>query len=266
MRSEIFRSSFCFCINAKMERYFRQTILNGFGEEGQRKLADSSVLVVGVGGLGSAVCTYLTAAGIGRLRMVDSDEISLHNLQRQVLYRENQIGKSKVLEAAKQLQLLNSTVKIEAFNDYFCKKNAIDLVEDVDIVVDATDNFKSRYLINDVCVGLDKPFVYGAISEFIGQVAVFNYQKGATYRCLFPDEQAIIRSQKPSVGVLGVLPAVIGSLQANEVIKLITHCGQVLADKLFCINLQDNQTYTVSISPTAQSRERAEQNFVGFPS
>ena len=235
-----------------MERYFRQTMLQDFGEEGQKKMAQSSVLVVGVGGLGSVVCTYLTAAGIGKLRMIDADEVSLHNLQRQVLYRENQIGKRKVSEAAKQLRLLNSTVKIEAIDDYFCENNAVNLVKDVDIVVDATDNFKSRYLLNDVCVELDKPFVYGAINEFTGQLAVFNYKKGATYRCLFPDEQAIICSQKPTVGVLGVLPAVIGSLQANEVIKLITQCGTILADKLFCINLQNNQTQIISISPNCR--------------
>ena len=244
-----------------MERYSRQTMLNSFGEEGQRKMARSAVLVIGVGGLGSAVCTYLTAAGIGKLRMVDSDIVSLHNLQRQVLYRENQIGKSKVLEAEKQLRFLNSTVEIEAVNDYFDENNAIDLIKDVDIVVDATDNFKSRYLINDVCVGLEKPFVYGAISEFTGQLAVFNYQKGATYRCLFPEEQEVVRSQKQSVGVLGVLPAVIGSLQANEVIKLVTQCGEILANKLFCMDLQNNKTHTISLLPNAQSRKIAVENY-----
>ena len=244
-----------------MERYFRQTMLPDFGEDGQKKMAEASVLVVGVGGLGTAICTYLTAAGIGSLRMIDADVVALHNLQRQVLYRENQTGKSKVLEAAKQLHSLNSTVAIEAVDAVFCENNAIDIAQDVDIVVDATDNFKSRYLINDVCVGLNKPFVYGAICEFTGQLAVFNYKKGATYRCLFPDEQAIVSSQKQVVGVLGVLPAVIGSLQANEVIKLITQCGQVLADKLFCINLQSNQTRTVSILPTPQNREIATENY-----
>ena len=238
---------FVFLYNVKMERYHRQTILHGFGEEGQRKMARSSVLVVGVGGLGSVVCTYLTAAGIGKLRIVDSDTVSLHNLQRQVLYGENQIGKSKVSEAEKQLRCLNSTVEIEAVNDCFCAENAVELIQDVDIVVDATDNFKSRYLINDVCVNLDKPFVYGAIGEYTGQLAVFNYQKGATYRCLFPDEQEVVRLQKQSIGVLGVLPAVIGSLQANEVIKIITQCGEVLANKLFCIDLQNNRTQIVAI-------------------
>ena len=244
-----------------MERYFRQTMLNNFGEEGQRRMAHFTVLVIGVGGLGSVVCTYLTAAGIGKLRMVDSDVVSLHNLQRQVLYRENQIGKSKVLEAEKQLHSLNSTVEIEAVHDYFGENNAIDLIKDVDIVVDATDNFKSRYLINDVCVGLGKPFVYGAISEFAGQLAVFNYQEGASYRCLFPDEEAVVCSQKQFVGVLGVLPAVIGSLQDNEVIKLAAQCGEVLANKLFCIDLQNNKTHILSIPPNAQSRKIALGNY-----
>jgi adenylyltransferase/sulfurtransferase len=248
-----------------MERYSRQTMLPNFGEEGQKKLADSSVLVIGVGGLGSAVCTYLTAAGIGKLRMIDADVVSLHNLQRQVLYRENQVGNSKVLEAANQLRLLNSTVKIEPIHAYFCGENAVELIQDIDIVVDATDNFKTRYLINDVCVGLDKVFVYGAICEFSGQLAVFNYKKGATYRCLFPDEEAIIDSQKQVVGVLGVLPSVVGSLQANEVIKLITQCGEILADKLLCINLLNNQSQLLSISPNPPSREIAEENFLRLP-
>jgi adenylyltransferase/sulfurtransferase len=245
-----------------MERYFRQTMLPDFGEEGQKKIAGASVLVVGVGGLGSAICTYLTAAGIGKLKMIDADVVALHNLQRQVLYRENQIGKSKVLKATEQLRLLNSTVEIEAVDAVFGENNAVNLVKEVDIVIDATDNFKSRYLINDVCVGLDKPFVYGAICEYRGQLAVFNYQKGATYRCLFPDEQEVVNSQKQVVGGLGVLPAVIGSLQANEVIKLITQCGTVLADKLFCINLQHNQMQTVSISPSLQNRKISQENYL----
>jgi len=245
-----------------MERYFRQTMLPNFGEAGQKKLAEASVLVVGVGGLGSPICTYLTAAGIGKLRMIDADVVSLHNLQRQVLYRENQLGKSKALEAAKSLRALNSEVEIEAFDAYFDEKNAVELVKDVDIVIDAVDNFKTRYLINDVCVGLDKPFVYGAIKECCGQLAVFNYEKGATYRCLFPDEQEIVASQKGVVGVLGVLPAVIGSWQASEVMKLILQRGDALINKVFCINLQSNQTNVVSVSPCEHNRSVARENFL----
>lgn len=224
----------------------------------------ASVLIVGVGGLGSVVATYLAAAGIGNLRMADADIVSLHNLQRQVLYREEQIGKKKVTEATKQLNQLNSTIKIEANTDFFTAENAVELIKNIDIVIDATDNCHSRYLINDICVGLDKPFIYGAISEFIGQVAVFNYKQGATYRCLFPNEQEMIEKQEQnkSIGVLGVLPGVIGCLQANEAIKLITGYGEPLVNKLFSIDLQCNKTYTVSIPPIDESRKIAKSKWL----
>ena len=232
-----------------MNRYSRQIMLSEIGEAGQRKIRQSSVLVVGAGGLGSAVCPYLVAAGIGQLFIIDADTISIDNLQRQVLYRENQVGKSKAMEAKKSLQKLNLEVKITAFDEYFSPENAAELVKNVDIVIDACDNFKTRYLINDVCVNLDKPFIYGAISEFCGQVAVFNYQQGSTYRCLFPDEAEMIDSQRDTVGVLGVLPAIIGSLQANEAIKLITHYGEPLVNKLLTVDLRDNQMEIVRILP-----------------
>jgi len=230
-----------------MNRYSRQIMLSEIGEEGQQKIRQASVLVVGAGGLGSAICPYLVAAGIGQLLIIDVDTVSIHNLQRQVLYRENQIGMSKAIEAKRSLQRLNSEVKITAFHDCFSHENAAEIVKKADIVIDACDNFKTRYLINDVCVRLDKPFIYGAISEFCGQLAVFNYNKGSTYRCLFPDEAEMIASQKEVVGVLGVLPAVIGSLQANEAIKFITQYGDLLANKLFTINLKNNQTSIVDI-------------------
>jgi adenylyltransferase/sulfurtransferase len=222
-------------------------MLSEIGEGGQQKIRQSSVLVVGVGGLGSAVCPYLVAAGIGKLLVVDADTVSMDNLQRQVLYRENQVGKSKAMEAKNSLQGLNSDVEIIALYDYFSSKNAVELVKKADIIIDACDNFKTRYLINDVCVNLGKPFIYGAISEFCGQLAVFNYNKGSTYRCLFPDEAEMIASQKDVVGVLGVLPAIVGSLQANEAIKLITHYGEPLTNKLFTINLKTNQINIVEI-------------------
>ena len=231
------------------------------GKEGQEKIRHSSVLVVGAGGLGSAVCPYLVAAGIGELFIIDADNVSIDNLQRQVLYRENQVGKSKAMEARKSLQDLNSEVKITAFDEYFSPENAAELVKKADIVIDACDNFKTRYLINDVCVGLDKPFVYGAISEFSGQLAVFNYRQGTTYRCLFPDEKEIIDSQKGVVGVFGVLPAIIGCLQVNEAIKLITQYGELLADKLFHLNLKNNQTNIVNIPSSSYCRQIALDNF-----
>jgi len=236
-----------------MNRYNRQIMLSEIEEEGQQKIRQSSVLVVGAGGLGSAVCSYLVASGIGQLLIIDADTVSMDNLQRQVLYRENQVGKSKAMEAKNSLQRLNSEVEIIAFHDYFSPENAVELVKKADIVIDACDNFKTRYLINDVCVSLDKPFIYGAISEFCGQLAVFNYNKGSSYRCLFPDEVEMIASQKDVVGVLGVLPAIIGGLQANEAIKLITNYGDLLANKLFTINLKTNQTNIVEV-PALQQR------------
>ncbi|MDR2410584.1 MAG: HesA/MoeB/ThiF family protein [Bacteroidales bacterium] len=244
-----------------MERYSRQIMLSEIGEKGQRKIRETSVLVIGAGGLGSAVCPYLVAAGIGKLTVIDADTVSVHNLQRQILYRETQTGKSKALEAQKSLQSLNSEVEINALCESFSIENAVHLVKDADIVVDATDNFKTRYLINDVCVGLNKPFIYGAICEFSGQLAVFNYKQKSTYRCLFPDEKEMIASQKHVVGVFGILPGIIGCLQVNEVIKLITQCGDLLNDRLFCLNLQNNQTFIVDIPPSEDSRNSALENF-----
>jgi len=240
-----------------MNRYDRQTMLFEIKEDGQEKIRQASVLVVGAGGLGSSICTYLVAAGIGKLYIIDADTVAIHNLQRQVLYREHQVGKSKAIEAMKTLQTLNSDVEITSFNELFTDENAIDLIKNVDIVVDATDNFKTRYLINDVCVGLDKPFIYGAICEFYGQVAVFNYKQGSTYRCLFPDEKEMIDSQKGVVGVFGVLPGIVGCLQVNEVIKLITQHGELLANKLFTLDLKNNQTNVVTISPLLYCRQVA---------
>jgi adenylyltransferase/sulfurtransferase len=236
-------------------------MLDEIGEEGQRKIGAISVLVVGVGGLGSAICPYLVAAGIGSLTIVDADAVSVNNLQRQILFREQQVGMSKALEARRNLQKLNSEVRIKAFPEAFTPENAVEFVRDVDIVIDATDNFKTRYLINDVCVGLDKPFIYGAISEFSGQLAVFNCNQKSTYRCLFPDDEEMIASQKHVVGVFGVLPGIIGCLQVNEVIKWATQCGTLLNDKLFCLNLQNNQTFSVDISPSAAARNKAMENF-----
>ena len=244
-----------------MNRYSRQIMLNEIKEDGQKKIRQSSVLVVGVGGLGSAICPYLVAAGIGKLYIIDADTVYIHNLQRQILYREHQLGVSKAKQAEETLKKLNSDVEIKSFNELFTEKNAVDLIKNVDIVVDATDNFKTRYLINDVCVGLDKPFVYGAICEFHGQVAVFNYQQGSTYRCLFPDEEQMILSQKGVVGVFGVLPGIIGCFQVNEVIKLITNYGELLTNKLFTLDLKNNQTNIVNIPTNVYSREIAMNNF-----
>lgn len=241
-----------------MERYVRQTMLPEIGEEGQHLIREASVLLVGVGGLGSVISQYLVAAGIGEIGLVDADTISLHNLQRQILYREPQIGLPKALTAKQSLQKLNSEVNIEAYNVKFTKANALSLAENYDVIVDGTDNYNSRYLLNDVCVGLDKPLVYGAISEFYGQVSVFNFEGGATYRCLYPEAET---EQTTPVGVFGVLPGIIGCMQGCEVIKMITHTGSVLKNKLFTLDLLQSKSTLIDISPDPAQRQIALERF-----
>lgn len=214
-------------------RYHRQTILSGFGEKGQKALGKSKVLVVGAGGLGVPVLSYLNAMGIGTLGIVDADVVSKSNLHRQVLYTETMVGKSKVEMAKAQLSAQNSTTTIHIYKTYLAPDNAEKIIENYDLVVDATDNFPTRYLINDVCVLQKKPFVYGALHGFEGQVSVFNYQNGPTYRCLFPNMPKA--DEVPNCnehGVLGILPGIIGNLQALEVVKIVCGLDGVLAGVL----------------------------------
>ncbi|MDY0015551.1 MAG: HesA/MoeB/ThiF family protein [Bacteroidales bacterium] len=241
-----------------MERYVRQSMLPEIGEEGQRKITHASVLLVGVGGLGSVISQYLVAAGIGTLGLVDNDTVSLHNLQRQVLYREPQVGLSKALTAKQSLQKLNSEVHIEAYPHSFKPANAIGLCENYDIIIDGTDNYTTRYLMNDVCVGLDKPMIYGAISAFYGQVSVFNYRGGASYRCLYPQTE---EEKTVPVGVFGMLPGIIGCLQVSETLKLITGCGEILHNKLFTIDLLNNSTSILQITPNPDERQKARERY-----
>ena len=229
-------------------RYQRQIILPDFGEEGQQKLLNASVLVVGVGGLGSVAALYLTAAGVGTIGLMDADTVALHNLQRQVLYREDEIGESKVEMAVNTLGRLNSQVKIVHYPFFLTPENASDIIKDYDIIIDCTDNYPTRYLINDTCVTLGKPFIYGSIGDTKGQLAVFNYQTpSANYRTLYPNEKELIAQGNINRGVMGVLPSVIASLQVNEVVKMITGTGKVLKDTLFMIDLatwrHTNSTY-----------------------
>ncbi|WP_405415970.1 molybdopterin-synthase adenylyltransferase MoeB [Maribacter sp. Asnod1-A12] len=215
------------------ERYLRQITLGGFGTEGQQKLNQAKVLVVGAGGLGIPVLTYLNAMGVGTLGIVDADVVSLSNLHRQVLFTETMVGTPKVEAIKKQLSAQNSTTNIEIYKSYLTTANALDIIKDYDIVVDATDNFPTRYLINDACVIVNKPFVYGALHAFEGQVSVFNYKGGPTYRCLFPtmpSADAVPNCNEN--GVLGILPGIIGNLQALEVVKVIAEIGEVLSGVL----------------------------------
>ena len=218
-------------------KYHRQTLLSEIGEEGQEKLRQARVLIAGVGGLGCPIALYLTTAGVGHLGLIDDDVVSLSNLHRQVLYNEADIGQPKAECAVRHLQAKNSDIHIEGYPFRLDKENAEALIAKYDIVVDGCDNHATRYLISDVCHQLQKPYVYAAIGAFQGQVGVLCYdEQASTYRTLFPDED-VMCDRKAEKGVIGTTPAVIGSLVANEVIKLIIGYGDVLKNKLFCIDL-----------------------------
>ena len=232
-----------------MNRYNRHIILSEIGKKGQDKLANAKVLVVGAGGLGCPVLQYLTAAGVGTIGIIDFDVVEESNLQRQVLFGTSSLGKNKALAAKERLLDLNDTIKIHAYPEKLTHAIALDLYEDYDIIVDGTDNFTTRYLINDASIITNKPLVYGAIYKFEGQVAVFNYDNGPSYRCLFPnppEKDSIPNCSE--IGVLGILPGIIGSLQANEVLKIILGLGDVLSGKLLFYNALTNDITTLNIN------------------
>jgi len=232
-----------------MDRYNRHIILSEIGQEGQNKISNAKVLVVGAGGLGCPVLQYLTAAGVGTIGIIDFDIVSISNLQRQVLFGISFLGQNKALAAKQRLQDLNNTIKINAYPEKLTHKNALTFFKNYDIIVDGTDNFATRYLINDASVIINKTLVYGGIYKFEGQVSVFNYQNGPSYRCLFPTppkEGAIPNCSE--IGVLGVLPGIIGSMQANEVLKIILGLGNVLSGKLLCFNALTTQTTTLIVN------------------
>ena len=220
-----------------MDRYNRQHILKEIGVEGQERLKNSSVLIVGVGGLGSPIALYLVAAGVGRVGLIDDDTVSLSNLQRQVLYCESEVGHIKVDCAQRRLNALNSTTKIETYNTRFNSDNAEDIASNYDIIIDGCDNYETRYLINDTCVKLGKPYIYGAIGEFSGQISVFNYKGGKTYRDLYPEEELLCSMPRKTIGVVGSIPGLVGTIQATEAIKIITNSGIILSNKLYVIDM-----------------------------
>ena len=228
-------------------RYNRQILLNEIGETGQLLLKQARVLIVGVGGLGSPIALYLAGAGVGTIGLIDDDTVSETNLQRQVLYSEPEIGLSKAEQAKLRLQALNSDIRVEAWNERLTPQNAECLIANYDIVVDGCDNFRTRYLINDTCVRLDKVYVYGAIREFDGQVSVFNYQGGPDYRTLFPDEEEMLAMPPPSKAVLGVTTGVEGSGEASEPMKVILGSPAVLSGKLWHIDLRTLASYVISL-------------------
>ena len=251
---------------ANSQRYQRQVLLTEFGEEGQRKLLQARVLVIGAGGLGCPALQYLAAAGIGTIGIVDDDVVALHNLHRQVLFTTGDVGRKKAEVAAARLQQMNPEIAIKPCSVRLTNQNALALLSDYDIVLDATDNFTTRYLVNDACALLQKPLVYGAISQYEGQVAIFNAgENSVNYRDLFPEPPqpgSVLNCAE--AGVLGVLPGLIGTVQATEVIKLLSGLGKPLVNQLFTYNALTNESFVFELSPkegTASLLPQTESDF-----
>ncbi len=219
--------------NEEIKRYSRHLTLPGFGMQGQQKLKDGSVLIIGAGGLGSPLGMYLAAAGVGRLGFVDFDDVDVSNLQRQIAHGTSDIGRSKTQSMQDTIQEINPYVSLELFETRFTRDNALEIAENFDVIIDGSDNFATRYLVNDVCVLLGKPNVYGAIFHFDGQASVFDASRGPCYRCLFaePPPPGVAPSCAEG-GVLGILPGVIGVIQATEAVKLLLGQGKTLVGRL----------------------------------
>lgn len=224
------------------ERYARQIMLPEIGMKGQEKLGCARVLIVGVGGLGSPVALYLSAAGVGTLGIVDNDIVSLSNLQRQILYKERELGYSKSQAASLRINEISSKTTVCEYNTRLNLENAFDIISEYDIVVDCSDNIATRLLIDDVCARQNKPFVYGAIDAYTGQVSVFDARQNWRYIDLFPSATTASTNPNSGQGVIGTLPGIIGSIQATEVIKLITGLGTPLIARLFTIDIRSMES------------------------
>lgn len=253
-----------------MKRYERQIALPEIGISGQQKLAEAKVLIIGIGGLGCPVLQNLVGAGVGTIGLVDGDAVEETNLHRQFLYNMSDCSRNKVEVAAEVVLKQNPEVSIIQHSEYFSKENCLEIVSDYQIIVDCSDNIPTRYLINDVAVAKGIPMVYASIHKFEGQLSVFNYKNGPTYRCLFPEDERLeaIPNCNDS-GVLGVLPNVLGAMQANEVLKIILEIGDVLSSELMLYNSLDNSFQIIKIQKdtkykselNAKSRSVLEINF-----
>ena len=217
----------------QISRYSRHLLLPEVGVEGQEKICNAKVLCIGTGGLGAPIGLYLAAAGVGTLGMIDFDVVDFSNLQRQVIHGESTVGKLKVDSAKARIADLNSSIDVVTYNTRLTSENALEIFKDYDIIVDGTDNFPTRYLANDACVLLGKPYIYGCILRFDGQASVFHAKEGPCYRCLFPEPPppGLVPSCAEG-GVLGILPGIVGLIQANEVMKLILGLGETLIGRL----------------------------------
>jgi molybdopterin/thiamine biosynthesis adenylyltransferase/rhodanese-related sulfurtransferase len=231
---------------AERQRYRRHLQLAEIGEAGQQRLRQARVLVIGAGGLGCPILQYLAAAGVGTLGLADADQVELTNLPRQILYGPEDVGQPKIEAAARALGRLNDLVTYNLHHVRVSPENVRELVASYDVVVDGSDNFPTRYLLNDACVSLGKPLVSGAIYKFEGQVSVFNYQGGPTYRCLFPEPPSAAEAPDcNTTGVLNVLPGLIGTVQATEALKVVLGLGDVLSGRLWILDTLSFQSRTL---------------------
>ncbi|SEM83942.1 adenylyltransferase and sulfurtransferase [Mucilaginibacter gossypiicola] len=238
----------------ELKRYNRQMILPELGKPGQEKLKAARVLMVGAGGLGCPVLQYLVAAGVGTIGIVDDDVVDISNLHRQILYSAADVGQPKALIAKQKLNQLNPFVELITYTQRIAVANAQQLISNFDVVIDGSDNFATRYLVNDTCATLGKPLIFGSILKFEGQVSVFNHLGGPNYRDIFPE--APPENEVPNcaeIGVIGVLPGIIGTYMANEAIKLICGIGELLSGKLLTLNALDNSISIFKISAAAPS-------------
>lgn len=250
----------------EQQQYSRHLILDEISDSGQLKLKQAKVLVIGAGGLGCPILQYLAAAGVGTIGIVDHDRIDQSNLQRQILYTHDDLGEFKAEVAASKLSRLNPFITFKIHLKKLTVENAIQLFSKYDIIVDGTDNFPTRYLVNDAAILTNKPVVFGSIFKFEGQVSVFNYKSGPTYRCLYPTPPKPNEVPNCSeIGVLGVLPGIIGSLQANEVLKIILEFGRVLSGKILTYNALSSEQLIFNFKKnTAIHIEALRDNYESF--
>jgi molybdopterin/thiamine biosynthesis adenylyltransferase/rhodanese-related sulfurtransferase len=247
-------------VKEELYRYNRQMILPELGLAGQEKLKAAKVLVIGAGGLGCPILQYLTSAGVGEIGIIDEDVVELSNLHRQILYAHTDIGQPKAKVAATKLNMLNPHVHTIVYNERFTAERATAICQDYSLVIDCSDNFSTRYLVNDICIALGKTLIFGSILQFEGQVAVFNHNGGANYRDLYPTPPTE-NINCVEGGVIGILPGIIGLYMANEALKLICGIGETLSGKLMTIDALNNTVLVFKIAPTKQ-HEPAKANTV----
>lgn len=241
----------------EQEHYFdRHLKLNGFGADAQNKLLEARILVIGAGGLGCPLLQYLATAGVGHIAIMDGDRINFSNLHRQILYTAQDVGHSKATIAAKKIKELYPSISITLYDHFLTVENALAVFPAYDLIIDGTDNFATRYLINDASIISKKPVVSGAIDDYVGQISVFNYMDGPTYRCLFPEEPDPEDCRSCSInGVLNVLPGIVALYMANEAIKVITNYGDVLSGKLLLIDIRINEHKILKFSLNPENKK-----------